>query len=61
MGQVKVILKRSLIGCTKQQKSAVHCLKLRKIGQSAVLTLNSATQGQIDKIKHLISVEELQK
>ncbi len=61
MSQVKVVLKRSLIGSTKQQKAAVRCLGLRKIGQSVVLSSHSAVQGQINKVKHLLSVESVDK
>ncbi|MDE0518829.1 MAG: 50S ribosomal protein L30 [Oligoflexia bacterium] len=57
MSQAKVMLKKSLIGSTKQQKAAAHCLGLRKPGQIIVLGLNPVTEGQINKIKHLISVE----
>ncbi|MDE0118546.1 MAG: 50S ribosomal protein L30 [Bdellovibrionales bacterium] len=57
MNQAKIILRKSLIGCTKQQKAAAHCLGLRKPGQIIVLGLNPVTEGQINRIKHLISVE----
>ncbi len=56
MDQVKVVLKKSLIGSTKQQKSAVRCLRLKKPGQSVVLTLTPVTRGQINKIKHLVAL-----
>ena len=54
MKQVRVTLKKSLIGSTKQQKASAFCLGLRKLGQSVVLTMNPVRQGQINKIKHLI-------
>ena len=57
MEQVKVILKKSVIGATKSQKSAVRCLGLKKIGQYVVLNLNPAVQGQLNKVQHLISTE----
>ena len=58
MGQVKIILKKSLIGCTQKQKSAAHCLGLKKPGQSVTLSLNPVTEGQINKVKHLILLKE---
>ena len=58
MKQVKVILKKSLIGCTKQQKSAVHCLGLKKPGQFVTLPFNMVTKGQINKVRHLVSLEK---
>ena len=57
MGKVKVILKKSVIGSTQSQKSAVRCLGLKKIGQSVLLTLNPAVQGQLNKVQHLITVQ----
>ena len=55
--QVTVTLKRSLIGCTKKQKSAVRCLGLKKLGQKIVLSETPVTKGQIEKVKHLILLE----
>lgn len=55
--RVKLILKKSLIGRSKQQRSAVHCLGLKKIGQSVVLDDNPIIQGQINKVRHLLSQE----
>ncbi len=57
MSQVKLILKKSLIGCTKQQKSAVRCLGLKKPGQTVTLTMSPVIKGQIEKIKHLITLK----
>ncbi|MAE74524.1 MAG: 50S ribosomal protein L30 [Bdellovibrionaceae bacterium] len=53
----KVTLKRSTIGCTQTQKDTVHCLGLRKIGQSKVIADNPANRGQIKKIQHMLEVE----
>ncbi len=55
--QVTVTLKKSLIGCTKKQKSAVRCLGLKKPGQKIVLPENPVTKGQMEKVKHLITLE----
>ena len=57
--QIKLVLKKSLIGRTKQQKSVVYCLGLKKIGQSVVLENNPVIQGQINKVKHLLSQESV--
>ncbi len=53
----RVKLKRSLIGKTKQQKDAVRCLGLRKIGQEVVVADNPANRGQIFKIQHMLDVQ----
>ena len=57
MSQVELILRNSLIGCTKKQKAAVLCLGLKKPGQTVTLKLNPAVQGQIDRVKHLLSIQ----
>ena len=61
MAQVKIILKRSLIGCTEKQKAAVHCLGLRKREQSVVRDVNPVIEGQINRVKHLLSLEYMKK
>lgn len=57
MTKVRIVLKKSLIGSTKQQKSAVYSLGLKKIGQSVEVNLNPVIEGQINKVRHLISLE----
>jgi large subunit ribosomal protein L30 len=55
--QFRVTLKRSLIGCTKDQRDTVRCLGLRKIHQEIVLADHPATRGQIMKVQHLLDVK----
>jgi large subunit ribosomal protein L30 len=52
----KVTLKRSLIGCTQDQKDTVRCLGLRKRHQTVEVKDNPAQRGQILKVQHLIDV-----
>lgn len=52
-----VTLKRSLIGCTQDQKDTVRCLGLKKIRQSAEVNDTKANRGQITKVQHLITVD----
>ncbi|MCB0393594.1 MAG: 50S ribosomal protein L30 [Bdellovibrionales bacterium] len=52
----KVTLKRSLSGCTKDQRETVRCLGLKKIGSENVLADNPANRGQIFKVQHLVQV-----
>ncbi len=58
MANVNVKLTRSLIGCKKDQIATAKSLGLRKIGDASVQPDNAATQGKINKIKHLIEVTE---
>lgn len=52
-----VTLKRSLIGCTKEQRETVRCLGLRYRQQTVEVADNPANRGQIMKIQHLLGVE----
>ncbi len=52
-----VTLKRSLIGCTQDQKDTARCLGLKKIRQSAEVNDTKANRGQIMKVQHLITVD----
>ena len=58
MAEVKVTLKRSLIGVRQKQKEAIRCLGLRKINKSRVFKDTPALRGQIQVVKHLLSIEE---
>lgn len=56
MGQVTIELKKSLVGCKKDQIATAHSLGLRKIGKVVTQPDNEATTGKIKKICHLIQV-----
>ena len=53
----KVTLKRSLIGCTADQRDTVRCLGLRHRHQTVTVTDNPAMRGQIMKVQHLVDVQ----
>ena len=59
MAKVKVTLKRSLIGRPETQRKTVRALGLRKINAVVELPDNPAIRGQLHKVEHLISVEEI--
>jgi large subunit ribosomal protein L30 len=54
---VRISLKRSYIGIPEKQKKVLKALGLRKIGSVVTRTDDKATQGMIQKVSHLISVE----
>lgn len=58
MANLKVRLVKSLNSCKKDQVATAEALGLRKIGQERVQPDNAATQGKINKIKHLVKVQE---
>lgn len=59
MAEIKIRLKKSTIGSKKDQIATVHSLGLRKIGDSAVQPDNPQTRGKINKVSHLVVVEEI--
>lgn len=58
MANVKVQLKKSLIGSKEGQIATAHALGLRKIGDTSSQPDNPQTRGKIRKIAHLIEVTE---
>ena len=58
--KLKVTLKRSVIGSTKDQRDTVIGLGLRKINHSRILENTPAVRGMIKKVIHLLDVEEVQ-
>ena len=57
--KLNIRLKKSLIGCKKDQIATAHSLGLKKIGDFTVQENIPQTMGKINKIIHLISVEEV--
>ena len=57
--KVKITLLRSPLGRKPNQRRTVEALGLRKIRQSVVKELNEPTQGMINTVAHLVSVEEV--
>ncbi len=58
--KIKVKLVRGLAGKRKSQKQAVKSLGLKKVGDERILEKNPMVLGNIEKVKHLIKVEEIQ-
>lgn len=59
MSKVKITQVKSSIDRSKDQKATLVALGLRKMNQSRELELNPALEGMINKVKHLLSVENL--
>ncbi|MCI7478563.1 MAG: 50S ribosomal protein L30 [Selenomonadales bacterium] len=60
MAKLKITLTRSLIGRPATQRDTVKAIGLKKLNSSVELPDNEATRGQIKKICHLVTVEEVQ-
>jgi len=59
MSQLRITLQRSLIGCSRDQKDTAHALGLRRPRQTSVRPDNPAVRGMIEKIDHVLSVEQI--
>jgi large subunit ribosomal protein L30 len=55
---IRVTLVRSPIGYTKDQRATANALGLRHMHQTVEHTDNPALRGMIQKIIHLVKVEE---
>lgn len=58
--KIKVKLVRGLAGKTEKQKQALRSLGLRKIYDERVLEKNPMVLGNLEKVKHLVKVEEVE-
>ena len=55
---MKIKLVKSLIGSKQDQIATAYALGLRKIGDVTEQPDNAATRGKVQKIIHLVVVEE---
>ncbi|SHI41088.1 LSU ribosomal protein L30P [Mesonia phycicola] len=58
MGKIKVTKVKSAINRTKSQKLTLEALGLRKMGQTVEHDDSPNILGMVNKVKHLVSVEE---
>ena len=50
---------RSIIGRPARQKRTMEALGLRRINHSREVVANPQVMGMIEKVKHLITIEEI--
>ncbi len=60
MKKYKIAQIKSAINRPEKQKRTLHALGLRKLNRSVVVEGTPQLLGMIDKVKHLLSVEEVQ-
>lgn len=58
MAKILVKQVRSKINCPLDQKRTLEALGLRKMGQVVEHDASPAVLGMVNKVKHLVSVEE---
>ena len=59
MAKLKLTQVRSRIGHPKDQKLTLDALGLKKMNASVVKEANDALLGMVEKVKHLVKVEEV--
>ncbi|WP_299335970.1 50S ribosomal protein L30 [uncultured Psychroserpens sp.] len=58
MAKIKVTKVKSAINRTQNQKRILESLGLNKIGQTKVHDASPSILGMVNKVSHLVSVEE---
>ena len=59
MAELKITLKRSVIGRPQNQKDTVKALGLTKVNSSVVKPANEAIKGMVNTVAHLVDVKEV--
>ena len=57
--RLKITLIKSTIGAVPKNKATVEAMGLKKIGKSVEMPNNDATKGMLQKVRHLVKVEEI--
>lgn len=57
--RLRVTYVKSTIGYTQRQKDTVHALGLRRLGDTAEHKDTPDIRGMINKVQHLVKVEEV--
>jgi len=58
--QLKITWTKSFIGYPQTQRRTIKSLGLRKLNQEIMKEDNAQIRGQINKVIHLVKVEELE-
>ncbi|EOT25643.1 50S ribosomal protein L30 [Enterococcus sp. DIV2402] len=59
MAELKITLKRSVIGRPQNQRDTVKALGLGKVNSTVVKPANDAIKGMVNTVAHLVDVEEI--
>jgi large subunit ribosomal protein L30 len=58
--KLQITWKKSSIGYSRRQKGTIRALGLRRLGDVVEQTDTPVLRGMIDKVSHLIQVEEIE-
>jgi large subunit ribosomal protein L30 len=56
--QLRITWVKSSIGYAQGQKATIRALGLRRLGQSVVRPDNPAVRGMVQKVIHLVEIDE---
>ncbi len=57
--KLQITWKRSVIGRTRDQRATIQALGLHKLNNTVVHTDTPQIRGMINKVSHLVEVEEI--
>jgi len=60
MSRLRITLERSVIGRPQDQKDTARMLGLTRINRTVIRPDNPAIRGMVNKLSHLVSVEEIE-
>ncbi len=58
--KLKITLIKSKIGAVPKNRKTVEALGLNKIGKTVIMPDNPAVRGMIQRVNHLVKVEEVE-
>ena len=59
MAKIRITLVKSKIGSEKSQKATVEALGIKKMNHTVEHEVTPAIMGMVNKVKHLLKVEEI--
>ena len=57
--KLKITLVKSTIGAGPKNKKTIEALGLRKVNHTVEMPDNAAVRGMIQRVRHLVKVEEI--
>ena len=57
--KLKITLVKSTIGQVPKSRATIEAMGLRKLNQTVELPDNASTSGQIQRLRHMVKVEEV--
>ncbi|MDT7944041.1 MAG: 50S ribosomal protein L30 [Dehalococcoidia bacterium] len=60
MGKLRITWRKSAIGYSSDQKATVRALGLKRLGHQVVHEDTPAIRGMVFKVRHLVTVEEVE-